>query len=202
MMKLGLTLALIWMLSSADGALECQVSRGSETCASDEYCATAAMRSNNITHQVKSCESSSMCKPNNQTLSFNFGDYTTTALIHCCKTNNCNSEDVTYPDVQIKNSLQCFTCGNDAACDKTVQCVGVQTRCFKGYVEANNTFPSLGCASPNLCTLLQLNKTSALIGHINFTRPECCGTSFCNSAGIVNLSVAPMLLVLLFLIVY
>ncbi|XP_034387140.1 phospholipase A2 inhibitor and Ly6/PLAUR domain-containing protein-like [Cyclopterus lumpus] len=201
-MKLGLPLTLMWVLSNADGALECQVSRGSNMCASDEYCATAAIQSNTGTHQSKLCLSSSACEPNNQTFSYNFGSIFT-ALVHCCKTNNCNSEAVAYRDAQTNNSLQCFTCVNDV-CNRTVQCVGEQSRCFKGKVEAHSdTSQVLGCASANLCTLLQLNKKSALVDHISFTSaPECCGTSFCNSAGTVNLSVVPVLLVLLFLIVY
>lgn len=58
---------------------------------------------------------------------------------------------VSDPGVQTNNSLQCVTCDNDAVCNKTVQCVGVQSRCFKGYGE-----PFTGVTSAFKCSLMDL----------------------------------------------
>ncbi|KAL7396394.1 hypothetical protein ABVT39_005137 [Epinephelus coioides] len=198
MMKLILSLALLWMLCSTVGALMCEDSQKnvSQKCATNEYCAAAASQGSQGNQQPKSCVSSSICDPINQTFSFNFGFHDLTAAVNCCKTNSCNSENMTYPDKQEKNGLKCCTCDS---CNKIVQCVGDQDRCLSGSVATNNTTKKVfGCASKNLCDAS--SNLNFLSDYLNFTSgPKCCVSNLCNSASTVKLSVAPFLLGLIML---
>ncbi|XP_049910348.1 urokinase plasminogen activator surface receptor-like [Epinephelus moara] len=198
MMKLILSLALLWMLCSTVGALMCEDSKKNtnHSCAPNEYCAAAASQGSPGDQQSKSCVSSSICDPVNQMFSFNFGFYNLTASVKCCKTNSCNSDDVTYPAKQKENVLKCFTCDN---CTETVQCGGDQDRCLSGSVATKNTAKKVfGCASKNLCDAS--SKLNFLSDYLNFTSgPKCCVSSLCNSASAVKLSVAPFLLGLIML---
>lgn len=204
MMKLILCVTLIWMLSSTDGALQCHDSQtgSNRNCSSNEYCAAAAVQDISGRQQSQLCVPSSICSPSNQTFSFNFGSYNVTAFVHCCNTHSCNSENVTYPDVQTGNSLQCFTCddGQSSVCNKTVECVGVQDRCVSGSVMMrNNIEKAFGCASRNLCE--SASELHFLTNHLNFTSgPKCCSSSFCNSAWTFKLSIVPFLLELIMLV--
>ncbi|XP_049443055.1 urokinase plasminogen activator surface receptor-like [Epinephelus fuscoguttatus] len=198
MMKLILSLALLCMLCNTAGALTCEDSQKNTThsCAPNEYCAAAVSQGSPGNQQSKSCVASSICNSVNQVFSFNFGFYNLTASVKCCKTNSCNSDDVTYPDKQEKNDLKCFICDN---CTKTVQCVGDQDHCLSGSVATNNTAEKVfGCASENLCEAS--SKLNFLSDYLNFTSgPNCCVSSLCNSASTVKLSVAPFLLGLIML---
>uniref|UniRef100_A0A3B4XQN1 UPAR/Ly6 domain-containing protein n=1 Tax=Seriola lalandi dorsalis TaxID=1841481 RepID=A0A3B4XQN1_SERLL len=84
--------------------------------------------------------------------SYNFGNTTFDAALHCCRTDGCNSP------VQAENGLKCFTCADpqSTVCNDTLRCVGAQNRCFRG-----NGKPSR-CTSYNtsLVTLSPLVPTS------------------------------------------
>ncbi|XP_037624771.1 urokinase plasminogen activator surface receptor-like [Sebastes umbrosus] len=202
MMKLILSLALIWMLSSTAGALQCQNTQNSSLVDCNKYCAAAAIQSSSGEQQSKLCLSSSVCKPNNQTFSYNIGFSNLTAFVHCCNTNDCNRQNVSYPVVQETNKLQCLTCDDDQStvCNKIEWCVGVQDRCISGSVMvSNNIKKAFGCASKNLCG--DTPELRYLDVYLNFTNgPKCCGTNRCNSAWTVKLSVVPFLLGLILLV--
>ncbi|XP_074492432.1 uncharacterized protein LOC141768226 [Sebastes fasciatus] len=202
MMKLILSLALIWMLSSTAGALQCQSTQNSSRVDCNEYCAAAAIQGSSGERQSRLCLSSSVCKPNNQTFSYNIGFSNLTAFVHCCNTTECNQQNVSYPGVQGKKDLQCFTCddGQSTVCNKIVWCVGVQDRCISGSVMvSNNIKKTFGCASKNLCEAA--SELRYLDGYLNFTdEPKCCETKLCNSAWTVKLSVVPFLLGLILLV--
>ncbi|KAK1896691.1 phospholipase A2 inhibitor and Ly6/PLAUR domain containing protein [Dissostichus eleginoides] len=189
-MKLILSLTVIWMLSSSAGALMCQNETASNvTCKSNEQCATAAIQGESV--RKKSCVSSSICIPNNQTFSFNFVHAQLTALVHCCKTNNCNSVDVPAPEVQTDNKLMCYMC-NGTVCKKTVKCKGNQDRCVEGtaHVDGKDSEKISGCASKNMCGAA--SQMGFLTGTLKFNDgPHCCDTKLCNSAWTVKLSVVP-----------
>ncbi|XP_034093234.1 urokinase plasminogen activator surface receptor-like isoform X2 [Gymnodraco acuticeps] len=163
-MKLILSLTVIWMLSSSG-----------------------------LTGRTKSCVSSSVCEPNNQTFSFNYGGAQLTAFVHCCKTDNCNSVNVSATGNQTENKLMCYMCdgGQSTVCNKTVQCNGNQDHCVKGTVHYNGKDSLFsGCASKNMCGAA--SQLGFLTGALKFDDgPHCCDTKLCNSAWTVKLSVVP-----------
>ncbi|XP_038572892.1 phospholipase A2 inhibitor and Ly6/PLAUR domain-containing protein-like, partial [Micropterus salmoides] len=158
---------------------------------------------------TRSCVPSSLCTAHDQILSFSTDSWTLNASVHCCNTDGCNNQTLPFPMQANKNDLQCLTCTNDqdTVCNGTVQCVGIQDRCItvNGQVDFNDTFLIRGCASANVCEVLShLKVRSAFAANfVNISSaPKCCGTSFCNSAWTVRLSICPLLLGLISLIVY
>ncbi|CAK6979529.1 uncharacterized protein LOC128362321 [Scomber scombrus] len=215
MMKLILSLTLIWTLSSTAEALQCLQGLGDEDqellpCASTQLCATVATQENesgNFIESIsRSCLPSDLFSEGNHIFSFNVGFVTMAASVHVCNTDDCNSEDIPFPDVQEKNNLQCFTCDGrySAECKKTVQCVGDEDRCINWFYyegDENYTYTLLGCASSNLC------EDSSYLGLLHFFsfeffQPECCESSFCSSAWSVKLNVITLLFGLITLIFY
>ncbi|KAM9728220.1 uncharacterized protein ACNS7B_016224 [Menidia menidia] len=101
-MKLILTLTLIGTLSSAAGALDCEVcsdptcsSTTTVTCGSETMCISASINvtSSEAKSQVyKNCSSSTQCPATGcQDLSVNFGSRSAAASVLCCNTNSCNA---------------------------------------------------------------------------------------------------------------
>ncbi|XP_031165282.1 phospholipase A2 inhibitor and Ly6/PLAUR domain-containing protein-like [Sander lucioperca] len=218
-MKLILSFTLIWMLSSTAAALQCLQDRHGhipvlEQCDSDdELCATTAlhgdMEGEVSQHTLRSCAPSSLCTVQGQILSNSVAFYKIAASVHCCNTDGCNSQNFTYPDGQTKlNGLQCLSCTHrpDPVCNGTVQCAGVEDRCFDGnWTDGGDPFPWRGCASANVCEVLSQLKVQTFLEKFNLkltSAPRCCGSSFCNSAGTVKLSVGPVLLGLIVLVLY
>ncbi|XP_032363767.1 lymphocyte antigen 6H-like [Etheostoma spectabile] len=103
MMKLILSLTLIWALSSTARALQCQTCTTQQcsttapvTCPSEMSCITAsiqAISSGTPVQQIyKACASSSLCPaPGTQTFSVNLGATSAVASAQCCNTDNCNA---------------------------------------------------------------------------------------------------------------
>ncbi|CAK6964508.1 uncharacterized protein LOC128361983 [Scomber scombrus] len=168
MMKLILSLTLIWTLSSTAEALQCWHGKGIDIrenvlrpCKSSELCVTAAYQENMHGHVTQSnnrkCFPSSLFSEGKHTFSHSIGTVTVTTSVHLCNTDGCNNEYIPYPGVQKKNGRQCFTCDDphSTVCTQTVQCVGVEDRCFNMTVENEHhempTSYSLGCISANFC---------------------------------------------------
>ncbi|XP_044055266.1 urokinase plasminogen activator surface receptor-like isoform X2 [Siniperca chuatsi] len=198
MMKLILSLTLIWALSSTAGALQCQTclnvqcsSTVSVTCPSEASCVTAAatqVTSSGTTVQqiIKACAPSSLCPAtDSQTFSFNFGVLSAVTSLKCCNTDNCNSGTLAFPAAQTNNSLQCFTCDPiTSQCTTPLQCKGVEDRCFQANVTSvSGSFPIFGCVSAKLCAAATSQGSLPFISSVaNFTSgPSCCGTSLCNT---------------------
>ncbi|XP_010776871.1 phospholipase A2 inhibitor and Ly6/PLAUR domain-containing protein-like [Notothenia coriiceps] len=206
-MKLILSLTVIWMLSSSAGALMCKNDTAtSVTCKSNEQCATAMVRATiqGLSGGKKSCVSSSVCEPNNQTFSFKSGQAQLTAFVHCCKTDNCNSVNVSATINKTENNLMCYMCDGDQStvCNKTVQCKGNEDRCVKGtaHVDGKDSEKFSGCASKNTCGAA--SQLGFLTGALKFDNgPHCCDTKLCNSAWTVKLSVVPFWVGLLLFVV-
>ncbi|XP_031158132.1 phospholipase A2 inhibitor and Ly6/PLAUR domain-containing protein-like [Sander lucioperca] len=157
MMKLILSLTLLWALSSTAGALQCQTCTDEQcnteplTCSSETACITASIRAKipgTLEEQnFKACASSSLCPaPGFQTFSFNFGFESAVVSAKCCNTDNCNIDilpskyrwisslfKVTiFPDSQADNNLECFTCDPvTSLCTSPLQCKGVEDSCFQ-----------------------------------------------------------------------
>ncbi|XP_067452258.1 urokinase plasminogen activator surface receptor-like isoform X1 [Thunnus thynnus] len=212
MMKLILSLTLIWTLSSTAEALECWHSEGTDIgrnellpCYSTELCATVALQENDngtfTQDTIRSCLPSSIFSEGKHTFSSSVGLASMAASVHLCNTDGCNSQVIPHPGVQKENNLQCFTCDDpsSAVCDKTLQCVGGQDRCMNVTVgdDSGNTTRLFGCVSANLC-----RKPSQLLDLPFLHEPKCCESSFCNSAWSVKLNVIPLLFGLFTLIVY
>ncbi|XP_067452260.1 phospholipase A2 inhibitor and Ly6/PLAUR domain-containing protein-like isoform X3 [Thunnus thynnus] len=215
MMKLILSLTLIWTLSSTAEAVKCWVGYGTDTnyqtltpCNPTELCATVAYQEHMIEYlskdTVRLCLPSSVISEGKHTFSFNVGFASKAASVHVCNTDRCNSEIIPYPRVQKKNNLQCFTCDNrySAVCDETVQCVGEQDRCVSGTgKDPYGTAHTFGCASANLCEVAPRLELLPDWLFKFLSEPKCCGSSFCNSAWSVKLNVIPLLFGLITLIV-
>ncbi|XP_059197516.1 phospholipase A2 inhibitor and Ly6/PLAUR domain-containing protein-like isoform X2 [Centropristis striata] len=190
-MKLIVSLTLFLMLSSTAG-LKCQTSSGLQPCASDDQlCATIAVTTvlgNEESQSInQTCVLPALCRVPSHRFSLSSSGETDAFAVHCCNTDGCNSQTVSYPDVT-ENSLQCFTCSG-TVCNQTVQCVGAEDRCFH-QSHHNKTFVDHGCMSANLCDVHnQKALTSALSGdepdstdEPDTIAIECCASSFCNSA--------------------
>ncbi|XP_076583287.1 uncharacterized protein LOC143318707 [Chaetodon auriga] len=142
------------------------------------------------------------------------------ASLHCSDTDGCNNQNISYPDLQTENGLQCFTCADPhrPACHTSVRRVTKQDRSMSGrgersrctLIRQNASFcrPQWGVEGPPsrslaacLQTPVKLSEWAAfIIYHFNFiSPPTCCKTSF--SAWILKLSAAPLLLGLFGLVV-
>ncbi|XP_062279699.1 uncharacterized protein LOC133984406 [Scomber scombrus] len=212
MMKLILSLTLIWTLSSTAEALQCWQGLGDETltlrpCASTQLCATIVeqvIRNGNLINTTRwSCLPSSDFSEGNHTFSLNVGFRAMSTSLHVCNTDGCNKQAIPYPDIQ-KNNLQCLTCDDRSSpvCNKTVQCVGVQDRCINGTMEdrGNTAFNTLGCVSSNLCE--DVSKLEFFLSAKFLQPPKCCEGSICSSAWSVRLNVMTLLFGLITLIFY
>ncbi|XP_042273298.1 phospholipase A2 inhibitor and Ly6/PLAUR domain-containing protein-like [Thunnus maccoyii] len=219
MMKLILSLTLIWTLSSTAEALECYVGDGVDIkpkyirqCDPTEMCATFAVQVNRngevAKNTVRMCLNSSIFSEGKHTFSFNVGFENESASVHVCNTDRCNSQVIPYSLNLTKNNLQCFGCDYpySAVCNKAVQCLGEQDHCINATrVDTEGKTPhTFGCVSANLCEIAPFLKvTSAPIkGSKILHAPKCCGSSFCNSAWSVKLNVIPLLFGLITVINY
>ncbi|CAK6979295.1 phospholipase A2 inhibitor and Ly6/PLAUR domain-containing protein-like [Scomber scombrus] len=109
MLKLILSLTLIWTLSSTAEALQCWQGEGYDTkrsslfpCDSTELCATVAARGTVSGYYqeptFRSCVPSFIFKEGKHTFSLSFGYVTMAASVHVCNTDGCNSEGIPFPD--------------------------------------------------------------------------------------------------------
>ncbi|XP_037624875.1 phospholipase A2 inhibitor and Ly6/PLAUR domain-containing protein-like [Sebastes umbrosus] len=201
------------MLSSTAAALQCLTKErfSNDTvlqpCESDDdLCATIAHRDSGGMEMskgiVQSCLPSYLC---DQPFSMSFGAWKLASSVHCCNTDGCNNQHIPYPDLQAKNGLQCVSCiTRGSVCNETIECVGAQDRCFSTNETVHNSPLSFrGCMSTSRCVTPHLRDVS--VGGIHLMPPgelKCCGTSFCNSARAIKLSVVPVLLGLISLIIY
>ncbi|XP_044217123.1 urokinase plasminogen activator surface receptor-like isoform X2 [Thunnus albacares] len=214
MMKLILSLTLIWTLSSTAEALKCWHGEGTDTkqqillpCNSTDLCVTVAYQgygNGTFTQDtIRWCLPSSLFSEGKHTFSFNVGFASMAASVYVCNTDRCNSQVIPYSVNRTKNNLQCFTCDDpsSAVCDKAVQCVGEQDHCFSWTVEdyEDRPFHTFGCFSANLCEVAHHFEP---LSELSIKLPKCCGSSFCNSAWSVKLNVIPLLFGLITLIVY
>ncbi|GAA6233865.1 putative uncharacterized protein DDB_G0277255 [Lates japonicus] len=195
MMKLLLSLTLIWMLSSTAGALKCFTctdqqcsSTASATCSSSEtMCITASITatSTGTTGQkiYKACASSSQCPVTGpQTFSANTGVSSTVASTKCCNTDDCNSETLSSPSSQTLNGLQCNICNPlTSQCTISLPCAGAEDRCFQATVtDGTNTAPAFGCASQSICLAgLSLNNLPFMVANFGTltSAPTCCSNT-------------------------
>ncbi|XP_044217121.1 uncharacterized protein LOC122988681 [Thunnus albacares] len=219
MMKLILSLTLIWTLSSTAEALKCWHGLGTDTkqqallpCNSTDLCATLAYQVNTVgdftISKSRSCLPSSLFSEGKHAFSFYRGFESRAATVHVCSTDGCNDQVIPYPGTLKRNNLQCFTCDDrfSAACNNVVKCFGEQDRCINGTVADNEgkTLPVSGCISANLCEIGPLWKYLPLLASDVklLSGPKCCESSFCNSAWSVKLNVIPLLFGLITLIIY
>ncbi|XP_062280863.1 uncharacterized protein LOC133985283 [Scomber scombrus] len=199
MMKLILSLTLIWTLSSTAEALSCLVGEGDsnspQSCNFGEVCATTATQVNKSeTITKRECVSSSLYREGTHVFSFNIGFDTTTVSVHVCTTNGCNNQAV---PVNL-NNLQCFTCDDpsSAECNRTVQCVGVQDRCISGTTTSAGKDVFFGCVSEKLC---DPQYHLEFLMKVKFRAPpKCYRSSVNNSAWSVKLNEVTSLLTTLF----
>ncbi|XP_035504729.1 phospholipase A2 inhibitor and Ly6/PLAUR domain-containing protein [Scophthalmus maximus] len=197
MMKLLLSLTLIWALSSTGEALVCQTCTTSactatvpKTCSSETMCITAAIQATSagtpIQQIIKACASSSLCPATgSQTFSVNLGvSASGLASAACCNTDNCNSAILAVPAVPADNSLQCFSCNPlTSQCNNSVQCKGTENQCFQATVTSGSTTTSvLGCVSSNICAAAISQGQLPFEQSVgNITGSACCGTNLCNT---------------------
>ncbi|CAB1431277.1 unnamed protein product, partial [Pleuronectes platessa] len=144
MMKLLLSLTLIWALSSTGEALVCETctdaacsTTAAVTCPTGTMCITAsiqAVSSGTPGQQIyKACAPPSLCPAiGSETFSVNLGVSSALANATCCNTDSCNSNTPPFPVVPAVNSLQCHVCDPVTSdCSSSVQCRGTEDRCFQ-----------------------------------------------------------------------
>ncbi|XP_062279685.1 uncharacterized protein LOC133984398 [Scomber scombrus] len=206
MMKLILSLTLIWTLSSTAEAVDCWVGKGDSSflfpCNSSELCATVAKQGKKSTEKM--C--SSFFMEGKHTFSLNLGFEAMAASVQACDTVGCNNKTIPYPGVQQKNGMKCYVCNNrySPMCNKTVECMGMQDRCINGTAEdeekKNATIYTRGCVSANLCE--DVRRLEFFMDVKFLRKPKCCGKNLCNSAWSVRLNVMSLLLGLFTLTFY
>ncbi|XP_060933440.1 phospholipase A2 inhibitor and Ly6/PLAUR domain-containing protein-like [Limanda limanda] len=196
MMKLLLSLTLIWALSSTGEALVCETCNGAcsatapVTCPTGTMCITASIQAVSLGtsgQQIyKACVPPSLCPATgSQTFSVNLSHSSALANATCCNTTSCNSNTLDFPEAPAVNSLQCHVCDPMTSdCSSSVQCRGTENLCFQASVmNTGVTSPAFGCASTNMCA------AAASLGSLPFMQdvgtitsgPACCGTSLCNT---------------------
>ncbi|XP_060933441.1 phospholipase A2 inhibitor and Ly6/PLAUR domain-containing protein-like [Limanda limanda] len=197
MMKLLLSLTLIWALYSTGEALLCANCASNDCsttvealCPTGTMCITASIQAVSLGtpgRQIyKSCAPPSLCpSTGSQTFSVNLGVSSALASATCCNTDSCNSNTLPFPVASAVNSLQCHVCNPVTSdCSSSVQCRGTEDRCFQASVtNGAGTSPAFGCASTNLCA------AAASLGSLPFMQDvgnitsglACCGTSLCNT---------------------
>ncbi|XP_060934141.1 phospholipase A2 inhibitor and Ly6/PLAUR domain-containing protein-like [Limanda limanda] len=197
MMKLLLSLTLIWTLSSTGEALVCETCTNATcsttapvTCSTETMCVTAsiqAVSSGTPRQQIyKACAPPSLCPATgSQTFSVNLGLSSALASAACCSTDSCNSNTLPFPVAPAVNSLQCHVCNPiNFDCSSSIQCRGTEDRCFEATVTNEAGFsPAFGCASTNMCAAAaSLGSLPFMqdVGRIN-SGPACCRTSLCTS---------------------
>ncbi|KAG7514530.1 hypothetical protein JOB18_036474 [Solea senegalensis] len=190
MMKLVLSFGLCWTLISTAAALKCWFGDNTyQPC--NERCglivAQTYIQGKHVQNITQACLPTSVCRQRTGS-SLNIGFLSWVESIQCCDTDGCNTNTLAPQDNRVSekdNNLQCFTCpdSKNPDCKQTLQCLGGQDRCFRGAVSSEGVvIPAFGCISSVLCgdDKPWFNKPfgviQALIG------PNCCGTSFCNSA--------------------
>ncbi|XP_028325157.1 phospholipase A2 inhibitor and Ly6/PLAUR domain-containing protein-like [Gouania willdenowi] len=188
MMKLILSLCLLWPVSSAAGALWC------ESCTDDLYCKDSVQRkcpkdsmcftasiliisSGHVIHRLyKDCAPPRVC-PNTgpHIISTNLGGKQAVASVMCCDTNECNSYYLPFPTVPLKNGLKCPGCDSSHhVCTSVVHCSGVENTCFKATVE-DGPLTVGGCGSPNVCNVTGSLDYLPFLEHVGAVpdRPKC-----------------------------
>ncbi|XP_060934081.1 phospholipase A2 inhibitor and Ly6/PLAUR domain-containing protein-like [Limanda limanda] len=197
MMKLLLSLTLIWALSSTGEALVCESctnatcsTTAAVTCLTGTMCITASIQAVSLGtpgQQIyKACAPPTLCpSTGSQTFSVNLGVSSSLASATCCNTDSCNSNTLPFPVVPAGNNLQCHVCNPGTSdCSSSVQCRGTEDRCFQASVtNTGGTSPAFGCASANMCA------AAASLGSLPFMQdvgsinsgPACCGTTLCNT---------------------
>ncbi|XP_041648117.1 phospholipase A2 inhibitor and Ly6/PLAUR domain-containing protein-like [Cheilinus undulatus] len=157
MMKLTLSAALVWTILSSVEALRCLQTLNGETktksCSSSaELCATVAVYNGSPPQKSmeRSCVPPSLCEAQNQIISSTYYGRTVAAAVRCCNTDDCNNEDITYPDVT-PNGLQCIRC-DTPTCNEMENCTGAQDHCYNNTFTVGNVPQTVfGCGSANMC---------------------------------------------------
>ncbi|XP_034464864.1 phospholipase A2 inhibitor and Ly6/PLAUR domain-containing protein-like [Hippoglossus hippoglossus] len=168
MMKLLLSLTLIWVLSSTGEALVCETctnpncsTTAAVTCVTETMCITASIQAVVIGtpgQQIyKACAPPSLCpSTGSQTFSVNLGDLSSLASATCCSTDSCNSVTLPYPAAPADNSLKCHICSPFTSdCSLSLQCKGTEDRCFQAShyydycTDNNNHYPNYNSHCPN-----------------------------------------------------
>uniref|UniRef100_A0A3B4BJW2 UPAR/Ly6 domain-containing protein n=1 Tax=Periophthalmus magnuspinnatus TaxID=409849 RepID=A0A3B4BJW2_9GOBI len=83
--------------------------------------------SNGIRIAHRSCATTHECFQ----YSIHFLQWRSVITTKCCKSNLCNSKDAPDPPKAAPNGLKCFSCDNEGACNKTLNCVGDEDHCLE-----------------------------------------------------------------------
>ncbi|XP_030583158.1 phospholipase A2 inhibitor and Ly6/PLAUR domain-containing protein-like [Archocentrus centrarchus] len=148
-MKPILPLILLWAVSSTAGALQCQTctdqmcsSTAPNNCSPETMCVMTTILAYSLgtwARQIyQACASSSLCPFNGtQIFSVDLGVQSALASAMCCNTDNCNTETLPDPAPQSGNGLLCNVCDpSTSQCTSTLQCEGVENRCFQSTSES------------------------------------------------------------------
>ncbi|XP_060922691.1 integumentary mucin C.1-like [Limanda limanda] len=201
MMKLLLSLTLIWALYSTGEALVCETctdaacsTRAAVTCSTETMCVTASFQLDSAAVSLgtagqqiyKDCAPPGLCpSTGSHTYSVNSGVSSILTSATCCSTDSCNSNTLPFPVVPAVNSLQCHVCNPVTSdCSSSVQCKGTEDCCFQGSVTNGAvTFQYFGCASSNLYAAAASLGSQPFMQSFgtNISGLACCGTSLCNT---------------------
>ncbi|KAJ0004766.1 hypothetical protein NQD34_010980 [Periophthalmus magnuspinnatus] len=146
--------------------------------------------SNGIRIAHRSCATTHECFQ----YSIHFLQWRSVITTKCCKSNLCNSKDAPDPPKAAPNGLKCFSCDNEGACNKTLNCVGDEDHCLE--VLDRGTLVR-GCASKSYCSLTHENAPA--LKDVTMT---CCQGEYCNDGNAQSASLlllATMLMYFLFI---
>ncbi|XP_029939352.1 uncharacterized threonine-rich GPI-anchored glycoprotein PJ4664.02-like isoform X2 [Salarias fasciatus] len=164
----------------------------SVTCSSETMCITATAAlvifgQNSSQPIFRGCAPSSLCPTTgNRTFSVNVGLASALVSARCCNTDDCNSEALPAPNIQLAlpNGRECLSCFPGRYCSFPQPCRGVEDFCFNGIVlNGSRAIQVAGCISRNTCEAASVVKRLPFLQNIgNFTSgPTCCEGDLCNA---------------------
>ncbi|XP_028300916.1 urokinase plasminogen activator surface receptor-like [Gouania willdenowi] len=190
MLKLILSVTVLWTFFSQAAALDCLSCTGTcstettVTCSTETMCVTATITETSIfsadtTKIHKGCASSDLCPiTGSQTYELNLGLSGALISAECCNFDGCNNDTLpAHTQSQTLSGLSCFFCGF-GRCDVSFDCKGDETLCIQGTLNEEIR----GCVSQSVCTASRRLGELPLLPDLGTfsSGPNCCDTDECN----------------------
>ncbi|XP_028299293.1 mucin-19-like isoform X7 [Gouania willdenowi] len=190
MLKLILSVTVLWTFFSQAAALDCLSCNGTcstettVTCSTETMCVTATITETSIfsadtTKIHKGCASSDLCPiTGSQTYELNLGVSGALISAECCNFDGCNNDTLpAHTRSPTPNGLSCFSC-IFGRCDGSIVCKGDETLCIQGTLNEEIR----GCVSPSVCPASRRLGELPLLPDLGTfsSGPNCCDTDECN----------------------
>ncbi|XP_028301361.1 protein psiD-like [Gouania willdenowi] len=164
-MKLILSVILLWTVFSTAEGISCRHCTNEDdllcsfssvqTCSDSDICLTAYITDDSANQRIyRNCAPASLCPDAvANSISMNLGPKHVYANVSCCSTDQCNTNELDYPNVPAKNTLRCLGCvPNTVDCSSPVECRGEEDTCIEAIVVKQGVPTTFnGCGTANVC---------------------------------------------------